>query len=117
MAELVYAPVLGTGSSRIKSSSLFLPTNIYESNSGFQKGLKTNLNIFVDKKTIEEKIGLRLFELSKTVNLILIFPFIVFLSIKTFRFVFRPFLDSTVTFIIFGGQEETRTLKPFGTSS
>ena len=27
LAELVYAPVLGTGSSRIKSSSLLLPTN------------------------------------------------------------------------------------------
>ena len=34
-----------------------------------KKGLKTNLEIFVDKKTIEEKIGLRLLELSKTINL------------------------------------------------
>jgi len=34
-----------------------------------KKGLKTNLKVFVDKKTIEEKIGLRLVELSKTVNL------------------------------------------------
>jgi len=34
-----------------------------------KKGLKTNLKIFVDKKTIEEKIGSRLIELSKTVNL------------------------------------------------
>ena len=34
-----------------------------------KKGLKTNLKIFVDKKTIEEKIGVRLTELSKTVNL------------------------------------------------
>jgi len=34
-----------------------------------KKGLKTNLKIFVDKKTIEEKIGVRLAELSKTVNL------------------------------------------------
>ena len=34
-----------------------------------KKGLKTNLKIFVDKKTIEEKIGLRLLELSKTINL------------------------------------------------
>ena len=34
-----------------------------------KKGLKTNLKVFVDKKTIEEKIGLRLTELSKTVNL------------------------------------------------
>ena len=34
-----------------------------------KKGLKTNLKVFVDKKTIEEKIGIRLAELSKTVNL------------------------------------------------
>ena len=34
-----------------------------------KKGLKTNLKIFVDKKTIEEKIDIRLTELSKTVNL------------------------------------------------
>ena len=34
-----------------------------------KKGLKTNLKVFVDKKTIEEKIILRLNELSKTVSL------------------------------------------------
>ena len=34
-----------------------------------KKGLKTNLNIVVDKKTIEEKISARLAELSKTVNI------------------------------------------------
>ena len=34
-----------------------------------KKGLNTNLKVFVDKKTIEEKIGIRLIELSKTVNL------------------------------------------------
>ena len=34
-----------------------------------KKGLKTNLKIFIDKKTIEEKIELRLIELSKTINL------------------------------------------------
>ena len=34
-----------------------------------KKGLKTNLKVFVDKKIIEEKIGVRLTELSKTVNL------------------------------------------------
>ena len=34
-----------------------------------KKGLKTNLKIFVDKKTIEEQIKNRLTELSKTVNL------------------------------------------------
>ena len=34
-----------------------------------KKGLKTNFKVFVDKKTIEEKISLRLVELSKTVNL------------------------------------------------
>ena len=35
----------------------------------YKKGLKTNLKIFVDKKTIDEKIGVRLAELSKTANL------------------------------------------------
>jgi len=34
-----------------------------------KKGLKINLKVFVDKKTIEEKIGIRLAELSKTVNI------------------------------------------------
>ena len=34
-----------------------------------KKGLKTNLKVFVDKKTINEKIELRLAELSKTVNI------------------------------------------------
>ena len=34
-----------------------------------KKGLKTNLKVFVEKKFIEEKIGDRLVELSKTVNL------------------------------------------------
>ena len=36
---------------------------------GSKKGLKTNLKVFVEKKTIEEKMGVRLNELSKTVNL------------------------------------------------
>ena len=34
-----------------------------------KKGLKTNLRVFVDKKTIDEKIGVRLNELSKTANI------------------------------------------------
>ena len=34
-----------------------------------KKGLKTNLKVFVDKKTIDEKIGIRLTELSKTANI------------------------------------------------
>ena len=34
-----------------------------------KKGLKTNLTVFVDKKTIDEKIQIRLTELSKTINL------------------------------------------------
>lgn len=34
-----------------------------------KKGLKTNLKVFVDKKTINDRIGVRLIELSKTVNL------------------------------------------------
>ena len=34
-----------------------------------KKGLKTNLKVVVDKKTIDEKIGARLNELSKQVNI------------------------------------------------
>ena len=34
-----------------------------------KKGLKTNLKVFVDKKTIDDRIGVRLIELGKTVNL------------------------------------------------
>jgi len=34
-----------------------------------KKGLKTNLKVFVDKKTIDERIALRLRELSKTINI------------------------------------------------
>jgi trigger factor len=34
-----------------------------------KKGLKTHLKVFIDRKTIDEKIGTRLIELSKTVNL------------------------------------------------
>ena len=34
-----------------------------------KKGLKTKLNVFIDKKIINEKIDIRLLELSKTVNL------------------------------------------------
>jgi len=34
-----------------------------------KKGLKTNLKVFVDKKTIEEKLANRLVELGKTVNI------------------------------------------------
>ena len=34
-----------------------------------KKGLKTSLKVFVDKKTIDEKITIRLNELSKTVNI------------------------------------------------
>ena len=34
-----------------------------------KKGLKTNLKVFVDKKTIDDRIGTRLIELSKNVNI------------------------------------------------
>ena len=34
-----------------------------------KKGLKTNLKVFIDKKTIDDRIGVRLTELSKTVNI------------------------------------------------
>ena len=39
------------------------------------------------------------------------------LSIIIDKVVFKPFFDCTCTFINIGGQEETRTLKPCGTSS
>ena len=69
MAELVYALVLGTSTERFKSSSLFLPTTIMKVTVDSKKGLRTNLKVFVDKKAIDERIGARLIELSKTVNL------------------------------------------------
>ena len=34
-----------------------------------KKGLKTNLKVLVDKKTINDRMGERLIELSKTVNI------------------------------------------------
>ncbi|RZO49300.1 MAG: trigger factor [Candidatus Pelagibacterales bacterium] len=34
-----------------------------------KKGLKTNLKVFIDKKTIDEKMGARFVELSKTIDL------------------------------------------------
>ena len=69
MAELVYAMVLGTIGAILQSSSLCRPTKIMKVTIDSKKGLKTNLKVFVDKKTIDEKILLRLNELSKTVNL------------------------------------------------
>ena len=56
MAELVYALVLGTSTERFKSSSLFLPTKNMKITIDSKKGLKTNLKVFVDKKTIGERI-------------------------------------------------------------
>ena len=69
MAELVYALVLGTSTERFKSSSLFLPTKNMKVTVDSKKGLKTNLKVFVDKKTVNEKIDSRLIELSKTINI------------------------------------------------
>ena len=34
-----------------------------------KKGLKTNLNVFVEKETVDEKISSRLNELGKTINI------------------------------------------------
>ena len=45
------------------------PPNIMKVTVDSKKGLKTNLKVFVDKKTMDEKINARLNELSKTVNL------------------------------------------------
>ena len=71
MAELVYAPVLGTGAARLKSSSLFLPTKQKKMKVETQskKGLRTILSILVDKKTIQKKIEERLNELQSEVSI------------------------------------------------
>ena len=68
MAELVYALVLGTSTARFKSSSLFLPTKIYESTL-IQKGLKTSFSVLVDKKIINKKLDEKLLELQQKVHL------------------------------------------------
>jgi len=46
-----------------------LPTKNMKVTVDSKKGLKTNLKVFVDKKTINDRIGARLIELSKTVNI------------------------------------------------
>ena len=45
------------------------PPNIMKVTVDSKKGLKTNLKVFVDKKTINDRMGERLIELSKTVNI------------------------------------------------
>ena len=56
VAELLYALVLGTSAARLKSSSLFLPTkNIMKIEKQSKKGLKTTLNILVNKSDIKKK--------------------------------------------------------------
>ena len=70
MAELADALDLGSNAARRGGSTPSLPTKkIMKVTIDSKKGLKTNLKVFVDKKTIDEKISLRLDELSKTVNL------------------------------------------------
>jgi len=54
-----------------------------------KKGLKTNLKVFVDKKTIDEKIGIRLTELSKTVNIKGFRLFISYFGNKFMKFIFN----------------------------
>ena len=62
-----------------------------------KKGLNKDLKVFIDKKTISTYMDDKYEE-------------IVFLSIKTFKSLFKPFLFSTVTFIkYFGRRERTRT--------
>ena len=84
---------------RVRVSSC--PPKIMKVTVNSKKGLKIDLKVFVDKKTMNVHMSEKYEELKKTV------------ALKGFR----PFLELTVTFIIFGGQEETRTLKPCGTSS
>ena len=45
------------------------PPNIMKVTVDSKKGLKTNLKVFVDKKTINEKITSRLNELGETINI------------------------------------------------
>ncbi len=69
MAELADALDLGSNIARCGGSTPSLPTKNMKVTVDSKKGLKTNLKVFVDKKTIEEKIGIRLTELSKTINI------------------------------------------------
>ena len=69
MAELADALDLGSNIERCVGSTPSLPTRIMKVTVASKKGLKTNLKVFVDKKIIDEKIGNRLNELSKTVNI------------------------------------------------
>ena len=94
-----------------------------------KKGLRMVLSVIVDKKTIQKKIEERLAELQKEVSIKGFRPGKVPTSVIKSQFgksiygevidkvVFKPFFDCTCTFINIGGQEETRTLKPCGTSS
>ncbi len=69
MAELADALDLGSNIERCGGSTPSLPTKIMKVTVDSKKGLKTNLSVFVDKKTIDEKIVARLEELSKKVNI------------------------------------------------
>ena len=70
-----------------------------------KKGLNKDLKVLIDKKTISEYLDAKYEE-------------IVFLSIKTFKSLFKPFLFSIVTFIIiFGRRERTRTFTSCDMSS
>ena len=69
MAELADALDLGSNMATCVGSTPSLPTKIMKVTVNSKKGLKTNLQIFVDKKTIKEKIVNRLVELSKTANI------------------------------------------------
>ncbi len=69
MAELADALDLGSNIARCVGSTPSLPTKVMRVTVDSKKGLKTNLKVFVEKKTIEEKIVNRLAELSKTANI------------------------------------------------
>ena len=69
MAELADALDLGSNIERCGGSTPSLPTKIMKVTVDSKKGLKTNLRVFVDKKTIDERIIARLEELSEKANL------------------------------------------------
>ena len=75
-----------------------------------KKGLSTTLSVIVDKKTIQQKMEERLLQLQKEVALKGFRPGKVPQSV-----IKNQFGKSVYGEVIYGGQEETRTLKPCGT--
>ena len=69
MAELVYALVLELVPQGLKFESLLATKKRYEDRNTIKKGLRTNLSVIVDRKTIQKKLDERLIELQSEVSL------------------------------------------------